>query len=115
MANLSIYKGNDKSYPIQFIDSNGKPIDLTGCKVYFTLKNSSTDADPGVLQITNASHTNAVEGVSTIVLTNAQTDALTATTYVYDIQLVDNSSPKKITTIQTGTFTIINRVTKANT
>lgn len=86
-AKLVGVRGDSWSRTLQFKNSGGSPIDITGWTVFFTVKSSpgSRDED-AVLQKTVTSHTNATGGLSAISCTAADTDNLQGD-YYFDIQI----------------------------
>jgi len=104
MTELSVYRGDDKTWNLNFTDANDDPIDLTGATVFFTVKVNKTDKDSdAIISKDQASHVDAVNGQTTIVLTNSDTDVKIGN-YYYDIQLVDTSGI--VTTIVVGAFRV---------
>jgi len=47
-ANLEIVRGDDRTFTLLFTDSNGVPINITGCTLFFTAKSKDT---PDYLEI----------------------------------------------------------------
>jgi len=112
MADLTIYNKDDKSYTITLKNSTtNKPINITGNSIWFTVKETKTDVDGSASILKKVtSHTDAANGVTTISLSNSDTD-LTAGTYYYDIQRLDANS--KVSTLTSGKFIIKQGVTAA--
>lgn len=109
-VNLSIFKGDDKTWTITFKDVDGDAIDLTGKTLFFTIKTIKTDPDTSALIRKDInSHTNPTGGITALTLSHDETD-LTAGIYYFDFQLVDSSS--NVTTLFTGTFTVTQDVTR---
>ena len=110
------YKGETKSYPIT-LKRNGTAIDITNDTVYCTLKNKKSDADDSaVLQVSNGvgEHTTPASGITTIIFSSTQTNALDVEkTYYYDFRLVESGGT--VTTIPGGTFTLLEPITQAVT
>lgn len=76
-------------------DSSGNAIDITGNQYWITLKNKTSDADPGVLQVgpIAASAPDSTQGILEITVPSAATDNLeTNKSYYYDLQEVTSSS-----------------------
>jgi len=106
---LTVYKGDDKTYTLTFVDADSAAIDITGYTVFFTVKTNKTDTDANAqISKTVTSHSNPTGGITTITLTNSDTD-LTPKRYHYDIQLKDTSS--LITTVVVGTFILLQDIT----
>ena len=109
MAELSAYRGDDKTWNLNFTDANGDPIDITGSTVFFTVKVNKTDKDSdAIISKDQSSHVDAVNGQTTISLTNSDTD-IKVGNYYYDIQLVDSLGI--VTTIVVGAFKVKQDVT----
>lgn len=110
----SFYKGDTKSWVLTFT-RNGSAINLTGGKVYMTIKTKKSDADANAtLQVTVTSHTTPASGITTVTLTSSQTNAFVAeTTYYYDFRLIESGGT--VTTVPPGTFTVKEPITKAVT
>lgn len=112
MAKLTIYRGDTKSYQLNFTDSDGDAIDITGYTIFMTVKAktdiASNDTSASISK-TVTSHTNAAGGITTVTLSSTDTD-ITKGDYKYDFQFKDTSN--NITTIQTGIFEVMDDVTK---
>ena len=84
---LQFVRGDDVTYNLQFKDSTGTPINITGWKVYFTIKLNIDDPDTAaVLKVDVTTHLDPVNGRTQIKLTNVQTDILEGA-YRYDLQV----------------------------
>lgn len=97
------------------VTRDGAPVDLTGADLWFTAKLKVKDADvDAVAQKTVGSGitvTDAVNGEALITLDPADTDGLTKETTLYcDVQLVEASG--RVTTVASGTLTILRDVTR---
>ena len=111
MADLTVTRRNDKTYTINFADSDGNAINITGWKIYFTVKKVATDADNAALiQKSVTSHTNAAGGISAVTLTNSNTN-LPEGRYAYDIKVIKNDGTNE--TITSGGFNIVEDITDA--
>lgn len=109
MTEISVYRGDDKTWTLNFTDTNGDPIDLTGATVFFTIKVNKTDKDSdAIISKDQSSHVDAVNGQTTISLTDSDTDVRVGN-YHYDIQLVDSLGI--VTTIVVGAFKVKQEVT----
>jgi hypothetical protein len=109
MADLSIYRGDDKTWNLTFTDSAGLPIDLTSSVIYFTVKKKTGDLDSAAYIAKNiTSHSQATGGISAIALSDTDSD-IAIGTYYYDIQLVDSAG--SVTTITTGNFLVLRDIT----
>lgn len=94
MTNLSMFRGDSKTWDLTFTDSNSSSINITGYTIYFTIKNKNTyynasdDAD-ALVSVNVTSHTDATSGLSAVALTPSNTSTIAPGTYVYDMQLKD--------------------------
>ena len=115
MSLAPFYRGDTKTYPFSFTDSNGAPISIVGKKLYFTMKAAKADPDPGALQKVLgpfADDADGQGGIGTLVLTSDDTGSLTPGKFYYDFQLVDPSvSPPHVTTVGAGTVTVLEDIT----
>lgn len=108
---LEIIKGDSKQYELRFKNSAGVPINITGATVYFTVKKSyDLDDTNATIQVINTVHQDAINGISTIVLTPEMTKKEIGN-YVYDIQI--KRATDNIKTVMRGNFKISYEVTKA--
>lgn len=115
---LSIYRGDDGSFPFTITDPDtGLPVNLTAYTVFFTVKAAKNSTAAGSLDTTavigpkkNApgGHTSPTAGVTTFTLTNLET-AVTPGTYYYDVEYVSGTSVVK--TFVVGEFVIVPEVT----
>jgi hypothetical protein len=83
---LVIIRGDDQCYNLKFQDENEDDIDITGWKIYFTVKINATDSDDAaVLKIDTTVHTNPTQGKTSFTVTHVQSNTLLGV-YSYDIQ-----------------------------
>lgn len=83
-----IYRGDNNTYTFSFKDNKGEPIPITGWKIYFTMKRDlSYSDDEADLKIDVITHDDPENGISSIHLSNSQTDELEPAMYFYDIQI----------------------------
>ena len=90
-----LVRGDDWTLKL-VLTSDGSVLDITGYTLWFTLKSSIDDEDPGALQVTATpsiatSPTEASQGIVYITASKTLTDGLTPGTYNYDVQQVDGS------------------------
>jgi|SRR6478609_8294558 len=117
-ANISIYHGDTYEETWTLKQADGvTPYNLSGAKVWMTVKTAYSVADPGSLQISSPASgivfTDIPNGVINMTITAAQSAALAVQTYVYDIQIKDVAG--KIFTLTSGTFTVNPEVTITTT
>lgn len=104
-------QGDDEPFQITRQNDDGTAKDITGYTFWLTIKSSKEDSDAdAVVQKTVTSHTDAVNGETTIDLTNADTDGL-AGSYVYDIQ--EKTASGNINTLLKGTMYFDEDVTES--
>jgi len=93
-AYWKLFKGN--SYGSTFTLKSkitGKPLDITGYKFYFTIKNSLADADASaVFQKSWTSHTNPKEGITAFSLSIAETNGIAVGKYFYGFSFLDDDT-----------------------
>jgi hypothetical protein len=106
------YRGDTQRYKLTLKDvSTGTPIDLTGATIWFTMKSAITDDDTNAViqkQVTN--HIDAINGVTEIVISSAETQDLKLGSYYYDFQYVASNGDVK--TILTGKVKVLGDVTR---
>ena len=89
-SNIEIFRGDDEPIAVQIL-SDGVPVNITGFTIFFTVKNTDdndkTD-DSAVIKKNVTTHTDPTAGITTIVLTDSDTD-IPPTNYEYDIQWKD--------------------------
>lgn len=113
MTNVTADKGNDEEYVVTITDA-GVPVDITGDKIYFTVKTLPTDDDvAAIIQKTVTSHTNPTAGETTISLDHHDTD-IPAKEYYYDIRWI-TAAGGKVKTVMIGKFVVSQTVTAATT
>ena len=96
---IEIIRRDTQVWTVNFTDENGDPIDLTGGTVWFTVKKYSklgiNDDVNEVIQKEITTHTDPVNGITTIELSSVETD-VDAGEYWYDIQLTSTWSVQSI-------------------
>lgn len=111
---IEIIRGDDVALNLHFKDSDGVDINITGYKVYFTVKRRLNDSDTAALvKVDVTTHTTPVTGRTVIPLVNTTTDDLAEGTYYYDLQLKDPDG--LISSTKRGVFNVIEDVTKRTT
>lgn len=108
---ITVFKRDTRALRFTFTDENGAAVDITGWKIWFTVKAKDTDTDANAKILkTQTSHLDPVNGISEIDLSSSETD-LPAATYVYDIQTLDDVS--QLRTVVKADFVITQDVTYA--
>lgn len=106
-----LYRGDSREYTISFTKGDGSKIDITGWKVYFTLKKyaykSDEDAD---LKKDVTEHSNPSEGETKIILMAGDTENLGIGIYHFDIQIKKNDGT--ILTVLKGTLEVMLDITR---
>ena len=82
----TIYQGDDLSIPFVITDSSGSLRNIGGAQFTWVLRASSSTA----LTITTLSFGDPTEGQVGVILTDAETLALNAITYTYQLEMVLN-------------------------
>jgi len=110
MSQLSLFRGDNKSYTLTFIDGDGAAIDITDWTIFFTVKKNklAVDADADISKDIT-SHTAPLTGLSAITLTASDTD-LDPRVYWYDIQVKKDDG--KIATVMKGQFVVKGDITR---
>jgi hypothetical protein len=86
MGNLSVARKSDVTWIIYDQHANGSAHDITGVTFYFTVKEALSDAyGSAVITKTINSHTNPTGGVTSVTLTDDDTN-LTPGEYFFDFE-----------------------------
>ena len=106
-----IYRGDSREYTLNFTDKNGKLIDITAWKVFFTLKQYYSDNDDkAVIKKDIETHYDPTNGQTKIILLPSDTEDLIRGTYYYDIQV--KRAEQNIITVLSGTIEVRPDVTR---
>jgi hypothetical protein len=121
MTEFTMYRGDSATFDVAVVDAAGAALNLTGTKLWFTVKRWISDLDsravvqktsdsPG--QVTLADQT-ADPGKATIKVLPADTASLGAdtTTLVWDVQILDSAG--EMHTVADGSLTVKPDVTRA--
>ncbi len=109
--NITIYRGDNFSYPITLQTTGGVAINLTGATITSQIKNTPDDVT-ALISFTVA-NTALSSGQFTLSLTSTNTASLSfsnGATGVYDVQVVDSGG--NTTTYLAGTVTLTKDVTR---
>ena len=104
--NFAITQDDEKAYNLAFTTGIGDsllPIDITGATVTMTVKKSLKETELAFPAKVVTQHTDAVNGKTTIILSETDT-SIPLGTYYYDIQINGGSIRKK--TVLKGELTI---------
>ncbi len=110
--NFTIDQGAQYITTIVYEDSNGNPVDLTGYTARMQLREQSSSPNPADLTLTSPSGgivITPLTGTLVITISTAQTSALTARFYVYDLELTLSGEVSRL--IQ-GQITVSAQVTQ---
>ena len=92
---LEIYKGTTEGYELLFYE-DGLLIDITGWKIYFTVKEKMNDSDANAkIAKTISSHEDATNGKTLIELSKADTN-ITKGNYYYSIDYLDDEDNEDV-------------------
>ena len=106
---LTLTRRDDKTITFTFYDEDGDALDLTGCALYTTVKQSRDDTDANAkISSTLTILTPATNGVATWTLVPADTQYLKGI-YFWDVQLKDAFN--RITTVINDIVEIVEDVT----
>lgn len=113
MNDLQIYRGDDKTWQVQFKDALEVAIDITGWTVYFTVKEKDSDTDANAtITKTITSHVDPTAGKTDIILVPTDTSSLKGNFY-YDIRIKKDTG--EIITVLVGTLEVLKNVKTAIT
>ena len=106
-----LYRGDSRQYTLSFTNNDGSKIDITGWKIYFTLKKYAWKADANAdLKKDITAHSNPLEGETKITLTTGDTKNLGIGVYIFDIQI--KRADGTILTVLKGTLEIMLDITR---
>jgi len=112
VVNLDAGQGEDFDIFLNFKDSNGYAVDITGWKLSLTIKDKISKPDSSAaFQLDVTTHADALNGVSGFHLPHLSTKDLDGI-YQYDIQAV--APGNQIKTIMRGTFRFDYAITQRN-
>lgn len=111
---IQIYRGDTNAFTI-ICKRGTNAEDLTGAKLYFTVKTNKTDPDSSaLLQKDSAGNgitiTQATKGKARLLLTSSDTDVLTPGTYFYDVQI--RTSGNEVYTLFAGEIEVLHDITR---
>ena len=102
LSNLSIDQGSDFSAEVIVEDSSGDVANLTGYTGAGQIRKTYTSSTAVAFGVTV---TNAAQGLLTLTLTNAVTNAMKAGRFVYDVEITKTSNGEKTRVVE-GQVTI---------
>ena len=106
-----IFRGDTITRQLTFQNEDGTPMDISGATVYFTAKTATDDdiTDSNAIKKDITVHDNAAGGLSTLLLTPAETNVSPAK-YTYEFQL--KTAAGAITTYPGGKLEVLADVTR---
>jgi len=108
--NFVTYRGDDLSFKLNFADTDGVAIDITGWLIFFTLKLDKDDSDSeAIYSKTIEAPSGSSDGTITVSIPGADLNTLVGP-YYYDFQFVDASD--NVRTITSGAITFEKDVTR---
>ncbi|MEO5378322.1 MAG: phage baseplate upper protein [Magnetococcus sp. DMHC-6] len=113
----SFYRGDTKTFTLNFNDANGKPIDITGHELWFTMKQRATDLDSqAALQkkVLFPSGSDSEQGIGSLTLSSDDTGSLTPGIYHYDLQKVIPENPPIVATLLQGSLEVKLDITQSD-
>ena len=108
ITDIFVDQGTDFTLQLSVVDTAGTAKNLTGATITAQARKDFTSANPTATFTTAV--TNAVGGVCTISLSAAQTAAIKAGRYVYDLMITSGSGDK--TRVVEGQATVTPGVTR---
>ena len=113
---ITIDQGADVAIEIHLVNKDGSAKNLTNHQIFATMKRTynSDSADTQAFNCIVASP--ATSGITTISLTNAQTNTLKAGQYVYDVEMsfVDSDQDTIVERVLEGKIIVTPSVTRSN-
>lgn len=118
---LTIHRGDDEPLTLTVVrpdeDDVDQPVDLTGATIWFTAKNTWSDADvDAVIALTTPVDILITDGPGGIAIINVTADdtkdLTTYTRLVYDVQMLESGALGPTTLVQ-GKLTVSRDVTRA--
>jgi hypothetical protein len=103
------YRGDDFSTQLIFRDADGVAINITGWKIFFTVKKNATDTDAMAVISVTIDPTDPTNGVALVIVSHTVTDALLGL-YYYDFKF--RKTDLTIQTIVSGGITFERNITR---
>ena len=107
--NMVVYRGDDFSTQLTFADEEGEPIDITGWKIFFTVKKNKDDSDIKARIAVDVEPTDPTTGVVLVTVSHTLTSTL-AGFYYYDFQFT--KADGTVQTITGGGITFERDITR---
>ena len=116
IQNLSLPRGDSRTYRLTITDEEDNIYNLTGATVYFTVKEANSQADSvAVIQLSSASITEIdidepTNGKAYIYVKNIHTQDMEIKSFIYDCQVLLPTND--VNTVLSGRFTITEDVSR---
>ena len=89
---FSIDQGTDVTIQLNLTNPDGSTKDLSGYSINAQIRKTVSTTDSDAVTFTSAVLVPTTDGKVTLSLTNAQTDAMDAGRYLYDVEISHNDS-----------------------
>ena len=111
---ITIDQGADQVIQLQLVDGAGAQKDLIGYTIGAQIRKTYNSADSSAVSFSTAIANPSTLGVINLTLTNAQTSAMKAGRYVYDVEIssLDSASNTLVERILEGQITVSPSVTR---
>jgi hypothetical protein len=111
---ITIDQGADVAVEIHLINKDGTARDLTNHSITAKMKKTFNSDSDGTVAFNTIVSSPSSDGITTLSLTNVQTDALKAGRYVYDVEMsyVDSAGDSIIERVLEGKILVTPSVTK---
>jgi len=108
--NIETFRGDDLAWQLNFNDTNGDPIDITGWTIFFTMKDDRDDSDSeAVYQKTETMPSGSSEGTLLFTVPGEDVNTLVGP-YYYDFQFINASGG--VNTITRGSISFDKDITR---
>lgn len=117
--NIEVIRGDTNTFLVTFVRNNAV-VSLVGAKMWFTVKDKATDPDVNaIIALNSVDNSDQIvssfptSGQFQIQLTDADTDLLVKTAYLYDVQVKEANGT--VTTVQRGKLKVVRDITRTST
>ena len=108
---LRIVRGDTIPFNLTITDTDDLPVNITGFTLFFTVKEDIADDDANaVVSISQTSHTDPANGLTSLVVPSATTELLSAGEYYWDLQI--KYADGSIQSSYPGVLTVVADVTQ---
>lgn len=111
---ITVDQGSDFSMQLSLVNTDGSKKNLTGYSVAGQIRRTYNTSDSDAINFTAVVNTPQTDGIVTLDLSNAQTDAMEPERYVYDVEIsyVDSDANTIIERVLEGRVDVTPSVTK---